>query len=94
MQNKEVVVNDDFGIILICAVRYALGRQSYMPSLVQGYVAPLLPELSDRCLGILERDIADAENYGGYGDETIDKPGWMAFLDAIRKERGARCLKT
>lgn len=40
---KSVPINEDFGTILICAVRYSLGRQTYMPGLVQGYIRPLLP---------------------------------------------------
>ena len=35
--NIRVNVNDDFESILVCAIRYALGRSSYMPSVVTGY---------------------------------------------------------
>ena len=31
-------IDKDIGDIAICAVRYALGRQTYMPSVVQGFV--------------------------------------------------------
>lgn len=31
----------DFGLILNCAVRYAIGRQTYMPSAVIAFITPL-----------------------------------------------------
>lgn len=34
--------DDRFGTILNCAVRYACGRHTDMPSLVIGYITPLL----------------------------------------------------
>lgn len=77
--------DDDFESILICAVRYSIGRRTYMPSTVCSYITKLIPRLSLKSLSVIERDILDAENFG-YGDENIDKPVWMEFLDNIRAE--------
>lgn len=57
---KSVSINEDFGTILICAVRYALGRQSYMPGLVQDYIRPILPSLDKKTLSVMQRDIEEA----------------------------------
>ena len=38
--------DDDFGAVLNCAIRYSLGRQTYMPHLVMDFARPLLPFLS------------------------------------------------
>ena len=76
-----IELNEDFETILICAERYALGRKSYMPSLVIGYITPLLPRLSKKTLAVLKNDI---EGAGGWGDEKIDKPCWMKFLADVR----------
>lgn len=73
--------NEDFEIILMCAVRYSLGRRSYMPMLVINYITPLLPRLSVNTLQVMQSDIALAR---GWGDEVIDKPCWMKFLADIR----------
>lgn len=81
--NKCVEVDRNFETMLICAERYACGRQTYMPSLVIDYITPLLPRLSDSTPAVLERDIAGAN---GYGDEKIDKPCWMRFLSDVRAE--------
>ncbi len=40
----------DFGSVLVCAVRYAIGRQTYMPALVAGFIRPLIPNLDDGAL--------------------------------------------
>ena len=87
--DKPVIdpADEDFGAILICAVRYALGRHSYMPSLVQDFIRPLLPRLSRNTLFVMAQDIRGSSSYG---DPYIDKPGWMRFLDEIQKERRER----
>ena len=49
--------NNDFGAVLICAVRYCIGRQTYMPGLVMDFIRPLLPKLDSKTLTVMERDI-------------------------------------
>ena len=86
---KSVPIDEDFGTILICAVRYALGRQSYMPGLVQGYIRPMLPYLDKRTLLVIRRDIEKAAmRPGGLGDEDIDRSAWMRFLEAVKEAGG------
>jgi hypothetical protein len=82
--------NDDFGAILNCAVRYAIGRRTYMPGTVIGYITPLLSEINDRTLYVLDQDITDARYTGGYGDPKIDEPEWMRFLAAVQAEENRR----
>ena len=83
-QNK-----DDFGVILNCAVRYALGRRTYMPSLVIGFITPRLKHLSTKTLWCLDKDVTDARYTGGYGD-PCDEADWMRFLAAVHAERSLR----
>lgn len=73
----------DFGTICICAVRYALGRETYMPSLVQQFVIRNLNLIDGYSLAVMVRDVKEAPSYG---NETIDKPGWMNFLAVLEKE--------
>ena len=82
--------DDFFGAVINCAIRYACGRQSYMPSLVIGEVRKMIPMLNDKTIGCMERDIREAEKFGGYGDEKIDKPGWLAFLKELQDEMDRR----
>lgn len=89
-ETKPPALDEDFETILICAVRYACGRRTYVPSTVIKFIAPLLPQLSERTLAVIERDIAEAGKFGGWGDEYIDKPLWMEFLECVRAEIGKR----
>lgn len=78
---------EDFGILVTCATRYAIGRQSYMPYLVTGIVGPLLDRLDDKTLGCLIRDIEGAPSLG---DEIIDKPMWDILLKRAKEEHARR----
>ena len=80
---KLVEIDEDFCTILVCAIRYCLGRQTYMPRLVTEFIKPLLSDLGDDTLSVMRKDIRSAESYG---NETIDKPVWMRFLDDIEQE--------
>ena len=85
-----IEIDKTFESILICAVRYAIGRKSYMPSMVIDYITPLLPYLSYWILGLMAAEIIDHNYEGGLGDEKIDKPYWEQFLREIRLEIGDR----
>lgn len=73
----------DFGTVCGCAVRYSLGRQTYMPSLVQQFINRNLKLIDSNSLAVMVRDIKEAPSYG---NERIDKPGWMNFLAVLEKE--------
>ena len=86
-----VEIDKDFETILICAVRYAIGRKSYMPSVVIDYITPLLPHLSEDVLKLIVNEIVQHYTYeGALGDEKIDKPYWEQFLRKIRLEIGGK----
>lgn len=77
---------DRFGAVCNCAVRYCLGRRSYMPSLVCGYLTPLLSELDDNTLACFKRDIDERKRDGfGFGD-ACDYETWEQFYKAVCKE--------
>lgn len=80
---KLVEIDEDFCTILICAIRYCLGRQTYMPFLVIEFIRPLLPHLDNKTLSIIENDIKNAESYG---NEKIDKAIWVRFLSEVEEE--------
>lgn len=79
--------SDDFGAVLNCAVRYAIGRQTYMPSLVIDFITPLIPHLNNRTLWCFDQDVTNAKWEGGYGDPRCDEPKWLKFLEDVRAER-------
>lgn len=81
------LTQEDFGILVTCATRYAIGRQSYMPYLVTGIVRPLLDRLDDKTLGCLIRDIGEAPSLGA---PEIDKPLWDDLLKLAKVEQERR----
>lgn len=86
-----IEIDKNFETILLCAVRYAIGRKTYIPSLVIDYITPLLPYLSEDVLKLIADEIIGHYTYeGALGDEKIDKPYWIEFLRKIRLEIGGR----
>lgn len=94
MTKKDNVVplDKDFEQMIISAVRYAFGRRTYIVSATTDYVGFLLPNLSDWCLAILNRDYTEnaalAERLGSYGTfgDQCDKDKWFEFAKKLRAE--------
>lgn len=84
------ITQEDFGTLAICAIRYCQGRQTYMPELVREIVAPHLPDLSDKDLGVMIEDCDFQERCKLYGDERIDKPGWLQWKELLLAEKQRR----
>ena len=89
--NALLKSTDDFESVLICALRYCLGRQTYMPSIVIAFVRPMLSALSVRALSVIVRDIENAKGGApGLGDPNIDAPLWLNLLNAAKAELEGR----
>lgn len=86
--NENVVpIDDDFGLMINSAIRYAIGRQTYVVGSTVRYVLPLLGKLDDRTLYVIKQDLTGATFYG---DEHIDKPEWDRLLSAVLIELDKR----
>ncbi len=83
----------DFGTLAICALRYCQGRQTYMPDLVRRIIEGHLVEIPDKDLGVMIEDCEFQEKMNLYGDERIDKPGWLRWKELLlaEKERRSKC---
>ena len=77
----------DYEHMLISAVRYALGRRTYVVGITTDYVARQLSKLSDKCIKIMIDDINNP--LGGYGD-PCDEIDWMCLLEQLEEEMGKR----
>ena len=91
-KQPSVYEDEDIGTIAVCAVRYALGRETYMPSLVQGFVKRHPEIVDEKTRTVMIRDINEADciseyklssgetlKIDGLGSTTIDRPGWLDF---------------
>lgn len=85
----KITRDDDFGgAVLNCAVRYALGRETYMPRLVMDQIRPMLPDCSDKTLWCFEHDISVWLNCDkGWTDyDNSHGDDWKRFLEAVSAE--------
>ena len=87
----------DLGTIAICAVRYAIGRQTYMPGIVQDFVMRHPAIVDERVRDVMIRDIDEADRVTEHkmsdgslltidhlGDTKIDRPGWERFREWLK----------
>ena len=86
MEPGSKMFTDDLGAVLNCAVRYCIGRRTYMPKLVMDVIRPLLPALTEKTLWCFEWDIEGADNYGA----DYDEEEWMQFLSEVKAEIARR----
>lgn len=94
MRKDEVKINrEDLGLLLICAIRYCHGRETYMPGLIQDIGRKYFKEISYENLKILEDDCVFQANMHLYGDEKIDKPGWLRWREDVIEERVRRDVR-
>lgn len=74
----------DFGTLCLCAVRYSMGRRTYMPSLIQSIVIAHLDDLEEADIRLLLRERAQQERMGIYGD-NVDKRDWLKFWKKLEE---------
>jgi hypothetical protein len=75
----------DLGVLAICAIRYALGRRSYMPGLICRIVEGLA--LDGRDIGVILRDIDEAKARDRLGDDC-DRREWLALRRVLDERSG------
>lgn len=76
-------------LILMCAVRYALGRMSYIVSVVCDYIKVKHKNLSQYCINIIIRDIEEElERYHNSGHTLgmeCDEKQWVQLLNFLKE---------
>ena len=77
--------------MLICAVRYALGRMSYIVGVTCEFVAKNREKLSDNCIKILIRDIEEElDMYSRVGKTcgmACDHHDWLKLLEVLKEQK-------
>lgn len=72
---RKPTPDDPLMSVLICAVRYCLGRRTYMPELVTSWIMAAVPELPAETALIMLRDINDQRRMGErIGKEALGDP--------------------
>ena len=55
----EFQIDDQFNMMVICALRYAIGRATYMPAVIDGFVRRYMKALRTRTLHNMRKDIKE-----------------------------------
>ena len=85
-KDNTVYISRDFELMMISAMRYALGRATYMPSITIDYIRMLMSRLSASTLYVMERDIREeVERYERMGWELYMKHEWVQLMNDINE---------
>lgn len=69
---------EDLSAMLLCAVRYALGRRTYIVDWTCSFIIKNAHLLTERDKKVIIRDIKEQERFG-YGDKC-DEKDWLKLL--------------
>lgn len=72
----------DYEHMLISALRYALGRRTYIVELTCKYIEQQIPMLSDQCKAIMIDVIEQQEQLGN----ECDREDWMQLLERLKEQ--------
>ena len=79
-----VAITQDFELMMISALRYAIGRYTYMPSVTIEYIRYLIPQLSAKTLFVMQRDITEEiERYQRMERELYMAKEWAKLAEEI-----------
>lgn len=78
---------EDFGLILVSALRYAHTRTTYITRVTAEYVLKNLRFVSDKDLFVMIQDLDGCEHFGM---ESIDSKMWSEFRGLLIEERAFR----
>ncbi len=88
--NKTIELSDNLELILNCAMRYAMGRGTYIVGTFCDYVKSIMMDLSLITLERMEQDLDNFAKYGNSWGDECDREKWMQFktdLDETIKKR-------
>ena len=82
------ISDPDFRLILLSAMRYAMGRKTYMPSVIADYIKRHLQLLDDKFLALAVGHIR--QHLEDYAEHESNPDLWQNLLDALETERSYR----
>lgn len=82
------ISDSDFRLILLSAMRYAMGRKTHMPSVIADYIKRHLPHLDDKFLTLAADDIR--QHLEDYAEHEPSLNLWRDLLDALETEQRDR----
>ena len=79
-----ISITNHFELMMISALRYAIGRYTYMPSVTIEYIRYLIPQLSAKTLFVMQRDITEeVERYQRMERELYMAKEWSKLAEEM-----------
>ncbi len=85
------ICDSDFRLILLSAMRYAMGRNTYMPVVVSNYIKRHIRLLDDKFLALAADDIR--RHLEDYAEHKPNPNLWQSLLGALETEQRARATR-
>ena len=83
--------DNDFCLIVLSAMRYAMGRDTYMPLVVTDYIKRHIRLLDDKFLVLAANDIR--RHVGDYGEYEPNLALWRGLLETLETEQRDRITR-
>ena len=84
---KTVPICQNYELMLISALRYAIGRETYMPDITINYIKTKVPYHSANTLIVMSRDIEEeVARYERIKHELYIKKQWLDLKSEIDDE--------
>ena len=85
------ICDSDFRLILLSAMRYAMGRNTCMPVVVSDYIKRHLQLLDDKFLVLAADDIR--RHFEDYAEHELNPNLWHGLLGALATEQRERATR-
>lgn len=75
----KIEVDEDFGDMMISAIRYGLWRRTYITKVTADYIIPLVKQgvFSKRVLSVMDKDLSQYEKDRAYRLQDTEKNKWL-----------------
>ena len=85
------ISDSDFRLILLSAMRYAMGRNTCMPVVISNYIKHHIQILDDKFLVLAADDIR--RHLEDYAEHELNPNLWQGLLDALETEQRERATR-
>ena len=82
----------DFSIVVFCAFRYALGRMTYMPSIVAEFIQTNIKDIKTSDIRLMIKEIEEANEDNLLGMD-FDVRMWLRLKDFLEEELKRRPIE-
>lgn len=86
-----LICDSDFRLILLSAMRYAMGRNTCMPVVISNYIKHHIQILDDKFLVLAADDIR--RHLEDYAEHELNPNLWQGLLDVLETEQRERATR-